>query len=460
MSTIKPLLFVIMPFGRKKSTSSKHYIDFNHIYEDIVKPAAKDADVDIIRADEERFGGIIHAPMFERLLLAEIVLADLTTLNPNVFYELGIRHCARPRSTILMSAETRDLPFDIKMVRVIPYTCTREKLSAESIQKLREMLTANLITAKNSLVEQDSPLFQLIPNIQPVDLPLENAKAFRERVVFIHTCCENLRQAIYLGKSQVQSQVERIENSIDLRVSEHQEILLEIIEAYQSVKEYDKMITYIERYQEKLLSNVQLQEKYAFALNRRNSPGDRQKAITILQELINKYGFSSETCGLLGRIYKDMFGEALNRAEMVKAQGYLNKAIEYYEAGFYADPRDYYPGVNLLTLLYYRNDVSSQARFKELSPAVYFAVMREGGLKSDNVWVVATILELSILAGDETRTEEALAEYLIREAPVWYYETTLKNLQMISDTRTKLGVPMNNLQEVLKELGAKAYSQT
>jgi len=51
----------------------------------------------VIRADEERGGGIIHKPMYERLLLAEIVIADLTFASANVFSELGVRHAARPR---------------------------------------------------------------------------------------------------------------------------------------------------------------------------------------------------------------------------------------------------------------------------------------------------------------------------------------------------------------------------
>src|SRR5436305_6839514 len=116
MDAYQPLLFVVMPFGQKKDLTGKYTIDFNKIYHGAIRPAAEAANLDVIRADEERTGGIIHVPMFERLLLAELVLADLTTLNANVFYELGVRHCAKPRTTVLMFARVDQLPFDVNMI--------------------------------------------------------------------------------------------------------------------------------------------------------------------------------------------------------------------------------------------------------------------------------------------------------------------------------------------------------
>lgn len=99
------MVFVAMPFGRKQDPSGTIEIDFDDVYVRGIIPVTEDADVDVIRADEERMGGFIHAPMYERLLLAEIVIADLTLANPNVFYELGIRHAARPRATIMIFNE-------------------------------------------------------------------------------------------------------------------------------------------------------------------------------------------------------------------------------------------------------------------------------------------------------------------------------------------------------------------
>ena len=77
-----------------------------------------------IRADEELVGGIIHKPMFERLLLCEYAVADLSMANPNVYYELGIRHATRPWSTVLLFGEKFSLPFDVAPCAPCPTAST------------------------------------------------------------------------------------------------------------------------------------------------------------------------------------------------------------------------------------------------------------------------------------------------------------------------------------------------
>lgn len=115
----KPLCFVLMPFG-KKPDAVGNTVDFDRIYHQIIAPAIKQAGLETIRADEEMAGGIIHKPMFERLILCEYAVADLTTANANVFYELGLRHAVRPWSTVLIFAEGGRLPFDVAMLRALP----------------------------------------------------------------------------------------------------------------------------------------------------------------------------------------------------------------------------------------------------------------------------------------------------------------------------------------------------
>src|SRR3954469_23480926 len=122
----RPMLFVAMPFGTKPDPTGRITIDFDDIYARAIRPAADDAKVEVIRADEERGGGIIHKPMYERLLLAEIVVADLTFANANVFYELGIRHAARPHATILIFASIGTLPFDVAPLRSVPYQVKKD----------------------------------------------------------------------------------------------------------------------------------------------------------------------------------------------------------------------------------------------------------------------------------------------------------------------------------------------
>ena len=97
-------------------------IDFDAVYRDLIKPAVDTAGLMPLRADEEQAGGIIHKPMFERLILCDYAVADLTTANANVFYELGVRHAVKPATTVLLfAADGTRLPFDVAPLRTLMY---------------------------------------------------------------------------------------------------------------------------------------------------------------------------------------------------------------------------------------------------------------------------------------------------------------------------------------------------
>src|SRR6185503_19703818 len=104
-----------MPFGRKAGPTGAE-INFDLVYQDLIAPAIGEAGLEPLRADEEAMGGIIHKPLFERLVLCPYAIADLTLASANVFYELGIRHAFRPWSTAPLIAEGHRLPFDVQML--------------------------------------------------------------------------------------------------------------------------------------------------------------------------------------------------------------------------------------------------------------------------------------------------------------------------------------------------------
>jgi hypothetical protein len=101
-----------MPFGTK-SDGAGGCVDFDAVCVEVIVPAVTAAGLEPLRADEEMSGGIIHKPMFERLILCDYAVADLTTANANVFCELGVRHALRPFATVLVFAEGGRLAFDV-----------------------------------------------------------------------------------------------------------------------------------------------------------------------------------------------------------------------------------------------------------------------------------------------------------------------------------------------------------
>src|SRR5829696_4946187 len=165
--------------------------------------------------------------------------------------------------------------------------------------------------------------------------------------------------------------------------------------------------------------------------------GKGEEAEKVLLDLIKKRGPSSETYGILGRVYKDRWEAAYKRGDELLAAGLLDHAINTYLAGFEADWRDAYPGVNAVTLMEVREP--PDARRELLLPVVAYAVERRIASGAPDYWDYATRLELAVLANDPQAANDALdsAFALVREP--WEPETTAGNLALIRKARAARG---------------------
>lgn len=421
---MKALCFVLMPFGMKKDENGQT-IDFDKIYNDFIKPSIEEAGLEPIRADEEQIGGIIHKPMYERLMLCEYAVADLSTANANVFYELGIRHAIRPHSTISLFASDTKLPFDISFLRALPYD-----RDLKDLESLKEQLKAKLLYAKKEK-HTDSPLFQLVDGIKPSNIEHIKTDNFREQVAYSESIKSELAKArdIKPLEAAVKSLV-RIETSFtDINETEAG-VLIDLFLSYRAVKAYDKMIELASKMPKPLQQAVMIQEQLGFALNR---TGQRKEAISVLQEVINKHGKNSETCGILGRVYKDYWEECKSNEALAKGQ--LKKAIQTYLDGFEADFRDAYPGVNAVTLM----DIAGDKRKDELIPVVTYAVKQKMKNSAD-YWDYATLLELAILDNNQEHAEELLSDALANVREPFEPETTANNIRLIRENREAKGL--------------------
>ena len=116
----RPHAFVAMPFGSKPGPDGKP-IDFNRVYNEYIRPALESAGLEPFRADEEIRAGDIIADMFQELLVADLVVADLTIENPNVWYELGVRHALRARGVVIVCGGRVTSAFDLYTDRKLRY---------------------------------------------------------------------------------------------------------------------------------------------------------------------------------------------------------------------------------------------------------------------------------------------------------------------------------------------------
>ncbi len=229
---MKPFCFVLMPFGRKKDDNGR-VIDFDRVYGDVIKRGIEDADLEPIRADEEMMGGIIHKPMFERLMLCDYTVADLTTANANVFYELGIRHGIRPHSTVLMFSRGSRLPFDVAPLRGLPYALNDSGMPA-SPDKDRGALAKRLVKCRDPV--EDSPLFQLVSDWPRPDISRLKTDRFREVVEYSRRYKEKLHAARKAGKEAVLA----VEQELNIKDTDPA-IVVDLFLSYRAVEAWEEM---------------------------------------------------------------------------------------------------------------------------------------------------------------------------------------------------------------------------
>lgn len=131
--------FVIMPISDCEGYEKGH---FQHVYNDIIKPAIGKTEFMAVRADEVKQTNLIHLDILKKLIDAPIAVCDLSTRNPNVLFELGIRQ-AFDRPVVLIQEKGTPKIFDIAPLRYLEYTKEMKYHEViESQQKLQEAIEA------------------------------------------------------------------------------------------------------------------------------------------------------------------------------------------------------------------------------------------------------------------------------------------------------------------------------
>jgi O-acetyl-ADP-ribose deacetylase (regulator of RNase III) len=168
-----PSCFVVMPYGRRVVGDLE--IDFNAVFDEFISPAVKAAGFEVVRSDKETRSGVIMPRLFESIYGADLVIVDVTYQNPNVYYELGLRHALRAQGTLLIRRDGGDLgvrpaatprpgladtAFDIKDITIVPYNASRATL-----QSAVAVLRGQIEQVGNS-IEPDSPAFRYMSDLR------------------------------------------------------------------------------------------------------------------------------------------------------------------------------------------------------------------------------------------------------------------------------------------------------
>ena len=438
-----PLCFVLMPPGLKVAADGIR-IDFDAIYDDLVAPGVAAAQLEPIRANREP-GGVIDVPLCERLLLCEFAVADLTTADRNVFYELGLRQAVRPASTLLLFAAGSGPPsFDVEWLRALPYHVGSDGRPLDA-GAVRETITKRLCEAREHAAQASVyHLVESFPDIQRL-----KTDVFRERVDYCGEVQARLATARRHGIEAVREMEATLGKVADLEAA----VVLDLYLSYRATGGWKEMIALVAKMSAPLARSVLVQEQLGFALNR---DGRRQEAAAVLLAVIAKHGASSETCALLGRVYKDGWETAAQAGQSTVADGLLGQAIDAYLQGFEADWRDAYPGINAVTLMEVREP--PDPRRERLIPVVAYAVERRLAAGKADYWDHAARLELAILGKDPAAARVALGAARAAVRELWEPETTARNLGLIRAARDRRGEPLAwalDIERSLQQLAAQ-----
>ena len=435
-----PLCFVLMPFGRKLDAGGR-LTDFDAVYRNVIALAVEQAGLDPVRADEERIGGTIHKPMFERLMLCHYAVADITGANPNVFYELGIRHALRPRSTVILFREGTVLPFDIALVRGISYKTDGSGEPVEAEPTIAAV-AAQLKEARSN-PHDDSPIFQLIDDLPRWEIDHTKTDVFRNTVDYSKRYKNRLAKAVEQGAPAVEAIAAEpgLGNLLEVETG----IVVDLFLSMRDVKAYDAMTKLYDRMPLPVQRAKMMREQLGFALNRE---GRFEEAEKILKSVIAEFGPSSETNGLLGRNYKDRSDKAKEQG-LPEARALLKRAIDTYLEGFEADWRDAYPGVNAVSLMEILD--RPDPRQPIILPVVRYAASQKAK-KNPDYWDHATLLELAVLARDVDDAQNELGEALALKPHAWQVESTVKNLDRIAKNRAARSEDVGWIEQLKNDL--------
>ncbi len=401
-----------MGYGKKTDPTTGLSFDLDMTYAHIIKPAVENAGYECIRGDEIKESGLIDKSMYGLLIYSDLVIADISTYNPNALYELGVRHAVRPYSTIIMKKEDQGkVPFDLDHNKIFHYKHQGDDIPAgEAIRCQNEL--KHLILEVQKHQDVDSPLFSHLQHLIPYELSKEDFSGI------IRDLAEK-SESIFAWTEQ--AKLEMVQNNFVTAANLWKKAAL------------------------KSANEPYYVQQQAISAYKSKFPSEQTALLDALQ-IINQLNPEDhpandpETLGITGAIYKNMW---LIENDITL----LDRAIDYYGKGYKMN-RDYYTGENYALCLdfkaqmeenpeeqiYYRIEAR---KTREEIITILKAYEEEEDFKNRNnlKWIYATMAHCLFALN---KTEEALPyEELflsLSDAP-WDKETYEKSKQLLHDLK-------------------------
>lgn len=442
----KPHAFVAMPFGVKPGRDGTP-IDFNRVYREYIAPALDAAGLEPFRADEERRAGDIRSDMFQELLIADLVIADLTIDNPNVWYELGVRHALRSRGVVLVSGGRVTTAFDVYTDRKLRYGLKDGAPDPATLEQDRQALVEMIRQTMESWHGRKiSPVYKLLPHLQEPDwktLRVGDVREFWEK----HGAWE--RRIDLAGRTR------RIGDLLVLAeeapvAAFRAEAWFKAGAALRKAKQFAFALEYLDRGLAIAPDDLPALRERGICLQRlalARAPGHSLERVREhYRDVLTRFPKDAETWALLGRVDKDAWTESWRaegrspdamRDDAAYEDAVLRSAIASYAQGYRTDLAHYYSGINALTLMHLYRHLTGRddydAEISAMAPAVRFAALGESDPKA-MFWALATLGDLEVLTGTPEAVRKTYKEAIAKNASDWFALSSVRaQLQLLAD---------------------------
>lgn len=478
---VRPHAFVVMPFGKKKGGDGSPY-DFNVIYQTLIKPALELAGFESFRADEATASGDILTDMFQELLLADLVIADLSIDNANAFYELGIRHAFRKRGVVHIQAGRAYMPFDIFNVRTLPYHITPEgvpdpEFLEKDIQAIARLARDTWASDRDAI---HSPIFNLLtglvePDRKALRTPLATGfwreyNEWKSRV----TVAQRLKRI-----GDILLLTEEISNPLI-----KEEAVGRAGKALANMGRYELALAQYRKGLEVNPRNLSFRREEAFHLNR---VGKADEAIVKIESILADHPEDGESTAYLGRIYKEMWTDSWRWVKdpekrlrtAFESYHWLLKSYQIYVRGFRTDLDQFYPGINALTLatilvqladMFDDNDDPDpeiaiiREEIPELRGTLEFALEVQAANPNADYWTLVSLADLHALTSESIqRVVRAYRKAMTASRRnIFFLESSIQQLEILQSLEMRpeyVAAGIKVLKEELARIHKEEYEK-
>jgi hypothetical protein len=402
-----------MGFGKKTDYPTGRVLDLDKSYKYIIKAAAEAAGYECTRADEIQHSGNINVPMYQQLLKADVVIADVSTYNPNAFYELGVRHALKPYTTITIAEDKLVFPFDVGQIAIRTYHHLGEGIDFGEVERMRDELERAIKVVGQQAI-CDSPVYTFLQDLRPPALAKEEA----ERA--------NASSPAPGPESQptIRTLMDQVDAAFDKSDFITAKSLLAVVRTMMPKDNYIAQRLALATYKSKMP----------------NPEAALDEAAAILEILEPNTSNDTETLGLYGAVHKRLW-------DVTSVQAHLDKAIWAHEKGFYVK-NDYYNGINLAFLLNVRSALNANSQPPDaITDFVTAQRIRRRVLAlcqtlldstptpkgPDWYWITATTAEAYLGLGDDSKALEVFDGAKAQPGVAgWMIQSTQEQLRKLS----------------------------